>query len=335
MAKDLDQLLNELSTIERDPKQKQQSFQKLSKRIQHPTRKQFNKWKPAFALAILVVVCGLYILTLRSEPSTQNSVRAESMMELLKSDAIDFGTMDISTSHSLTYTPTGNPSYYFGFNKRVNPYSSFIYNTEYFLKSAKPIKNIDLKTHKTSVRDAQIQYSNLNTGSEAILFLKFVFLDSTDKVLYIKDVNDNRWYKIEGEPAKKLQKIKYTMNTLDSGTDIIILYAVIYVVSFLVGAIIQDKTPIIKRTPTYIDKKHKYIDWSIILGFILIIAGSLYYFGVIPIAMVVVLSFIYWGIQLYMELKHRPEAKRHYLIINLMIQATVILIGAIWYGLFR
>lgn len=335
MQKDLDQLLNELSTIERDPKQKQQSFQKLSKRIEHPKRKQFNKWKPAFALVMLVFVCGMYFLTLQSEPSTQNSVRAESMMELLKSDAIDFETMDISTSHSLTYTPTGNPSYYFGFNKRVTPYSSFIYNTEYFLKSTKPIKKIDLKTHEISVRDAQIQYSNLNSGSEAILFLKLVFLDSTDKLLYIKDVNDNQWYKIEGEPAKKLQKIKYTMNTLDSGTDIIILYGLIYVVSFLVGAIIQDKFPIIKRTPIYIDKKHKYVDRSIILGFILIIAGSLYYFGVIPIAIVVIFSFIYWGIQLYMELKHRPEAKRHYLIINLMIQAILFLIGAIWFGFFR
>ncbi|MGM9967791.1 MAG: hypothetical protein ACI383_09935, partial [Rummeliibacillus sp.] len=88
MQKDLDQLLNELSTIERDPKQKQQSFQKLSKRIQHPKHKQFNKWKPAFALVMLVFVCSMYFLTLRSEPSTQNSVRAESMMELLKSDAI-------------------------------------------------------------------------------------------------------------------------------------------------------------------------------------------------------------------------------------------------------
>ncbi|RIJ66922.1 DUF4181 domain-containing protein [Rummeliibacillus sp. POC4] len=334
MAKDLDQLLNELSTIERDPKQKQQSFQKLSKRIQHPTHKQFNKWKPAFALVMLVFVCSMYFLTLRSEPSTQNSVRAESMMELLKSDAIHFGSMDISTSHSLKYTPTGNPFRYFGFEKGVEPFSR-IYNTEYFLKTAKPINNIDLKIHEISIRDVRVEYNNWNSGSEEILFLKFAFLDNTDKLLYVKDMNHNQWYKIEGEPAEKLQKLKYTSNYLDSCASIIYFYAGIYVLSFLIGAIIKDKFPIIKRTPIYIDKKHKYIDWSIRFGFILIIAGSLYYFGVIPIAMVVVLSFIYWGIQLYMELKHRPEAKRHYLIINLMIQATVILIGAIWYGLFR
>lgn len=334
MQKDLDQLLNELSTIERNPKQKQQSFQKLSKRIQHPKSKEFKKWKPAFALVMLVFVGGLYFLTLQSNQDfpIRNSVRAENLMDLLKSDDIHFhNSIDISTSHSLTYTPTGKSSYYFGFEKQVAAF----YKTKDFLSTAKPIKNIDLKPHETSIRDVQAKYNNWNSGSEEILFLKFVFLDSTDKLLYVKDVDNNQWYKIEGEPAEKLQEIKYPTNTLDSGFSILYFYSGIYVLSFLIGAIIKDKFPIIKRTPIYIDKKHKYINQSICFGFILIIGGSLYYFGVVHIAMVMILSFIYWGIQLYMELKHRSEAKRHYLIINQMIQAILYLIGAIWIGFFR
>lgn len=330
MQKDLDQLLNELSTIERDSKQKQQSFQKLSKRIQHPKRKQFNNWKPVFALVMLVFVCSLYFLILQSDSSMQNSVRAENLMDLIVNDDIHLNSMDISTPHSLTYTSTGNSSYYFGYEKGVD-----LYNTKVFLSTAKPIKNIDFKTHETSIRDVQAKYYNSNSGSNKILFLKFAFLDSTDKLLYVKDVDDSQWYKVEGEPAEKLQKIKHTTNTLDSGFSILYFYTGIYVLSFLIGVIIKDKFPIIKRTPIYIDKKHKYIDQSICFGFILIIGGSLYYFGVVHIAMVMILSFIYWGIQLYMELKHRSEAKRHYLIINQMIQAILYLIGAIWIGFFR
>lgn len=283
---------------------------------------------------MLVFVCGLYFLTFQSDSSMQNSVRAESIMDLLKSDNIHFNSMNISTSHSLTYTPR-NSSYYFGYEKEVDPFSSVIYSTEDFLATAIPIKNINLKKHETSISDVQAKFYNSNSAKDEILFLKFVYLDSTDKLLYVKDVDANQWYKIVGEPAKKLQKIKYTTDTLDSGASILYFYTGIYMLSFLIGVIIKDKFPIIKRTPIFIDKKHKYIDRSICFGFILIIAGFLYYFGVVHIAMVMILSFIYWGILLYMELKHRPKAKRHYLIINQMIQAILYLIGAIWIGFFR
>ncbi|HWI46989.1 MAG TPA: hypothetical protein VNU45_02035, partial [Rummeliibacillus sp.] len=112
MEKDLDRLLNELSYIKRDSKQKQQSFQKLSERIHDDKTlgKKLKSWKPAFALILVGLVCGIYLLTMQSQPTMQHTVRGEKMNEIFDHDQSYIQTMTLSNSHSLRSFPTGDPS---------------------------------------------------------------------------------------------------------------------------------------------------------------------------------------------------------------------------------
>ena len=329
MEKDLDRLLNELSYIKRDSKQKQQSFQKLSERIHDDKTlgKKLNSWKPAFALILVGLVCCIYLLTIQSQPPMQVTVRGEKMIEIFDHDQTYIQTMTLSNSHSLRSFPTGNPSYYFGVQKNVNPISSVAIKKEDLLLSAKPVKSLYIQNHSTIIKDSQVKYRRNN--HEGILFLKFVFFDDNTDLLYVKDVKANQWYKIEGESAERLQEFRY-YHISYGGFDLLYFLTGIFVMTYLINLIIKDKLPILKRTPRYINNQHKRTERIIIFVCTVILNGILYYMGFVHILVFLVLTFIILGYGLYMELKYRPETKYYYLIINSIVQVVIFFLGFLW-----
>jgi len=329
MEKDLDRLLNELSNIERDPTQKKKSFQKLSERIHDDKNlgKKLNSWKPAFTLILVGLVCCIYLLTMQSQPPMQHTVRGEKINEIFDREDSYLQTMTLSSSHSIRSFPTGNPTYYFGVHKNVNPFSSVAIKKENLLLSAKPVKSIHLQNHSTIIKDSQVKY--LRNNYEGILFLKFVFLADNTDLLYVKDVKANQWYKIEGESAERLQEFRY-YHIPYGGLDLLYFLTGIIVMTYLINLIIKDKNPILKRTSRYINSQHKRTERLIILVCTVILNGILYYMGFVHILVFLVLTFIILGYRLYMELKYRPETKYYYLIINSIVQVVIFFLGFLW-----
>lgn len=326
MEKKLDLLFKELSMIKRTPERKQQSLLRFlgSVKEEKSPLKRFSKWQPTLALIAIGMIFCLFFLTTQTSSPTTNLIRGENMISKLAGVRSFNLSMEVSSSNTLTYFPSGNPGLYFGIEKDVEPFNGDL------LLTAKPTKNIVIQNLQTTIKDVRLHYYKKQSNQKNTLFLKFVFLDDDPHFLYVKDVKDHQWYSIKGNSAYQLQKIKNTSSFQNSLSGFLAFWAGVLTISFLIGSIIKDKYPIIKRTPRYIDKKHQRIDKIFLFAIIGIYCSSMYYFGVVHIVFILIICSIISVCNFYIEIKIRPQNKRHYLIINFYIVFLLLFCGFIW-----
>ena len=329
MKKELDALFHELSLIKRDSKQKKESLQLLLNRIEEDKNslRRTKLWRPMITVVMFGFVCCLFFLISQSPTTTVQLSRGEDMISSLQGNHRYIQTINVSSSHSLNYFPRDNANFYFGMEKKVDPFQGVNTELKDLLLTAKPIQKQNIQPLFTIIRDVQVNYTDHKSHLKGTLFLKIIFIDTNKKLLYIKDMKNDKWYKIEGAATEKLQTIKAASSFPNSLFGLLNFYAPIFLISFLVGLIIKDKFPIIKRTPKYVDKKHQWIDRSIVGGGIVILTGSIYYLGVIHVLFVFLIPIIILIYRFYREFNFRAENKRQYLIINEFIVFVLFMIG--------
>ncbi|MBK3496444.1 hypothetical protein JFL43_16580 [Viridibacillus sp. YIM B01967] len=322
MTKDLEHSLSEVYDVKRDPELKRASKEQLSKRMSQAKKlKSRAKWHPLFAVITLCTMLFFLILTLPTGDNDEKAIHTSATVSVLVDERPWIQNVLVAETRSEHYFAARNPSLYIGvLDFDWGSDLDWPKSLEIAMQEARPVSRAKWNHEQTDIRDIKIEYYAKNQINE--LRLKVFYIDQTNLV-YMKGMDSGQWYEVRGESAENLQMYR-AIRTVDDIVPILFFLGMgSMMLAYLIGLLIRDKNPILKRTKRFINNRHKVITLSVRFLVIGIVLSNLYLLGVVNITVAFLLVTIMFMYPLYMELRYRKEMKCHYIVITQYIIACL------------